>query len=384
LWSLYVGWCFFTAFDKGTAAIRAINGKEVETTYTDKNGVTKTGHLTSGGSYDGVILPWGYRMKDCTEKKLLGKQEIEEFPEKFEWTYMSILRRSGIYWIGFPPARRLSYQFVWTEFSDDGKVILRNEPTNFFYVARAEYAITTKDVEIGGDELMIVDLDFSVFIRIVVPEISFNRNVNFMAQLGKILKTEADTFFRPIRYEELKKKENEDMFSGIIKKIKTKITLGVIIDEVRLTNVGGTISVTIRTALEAKLVANKTGDAKIITAKKEGDAKLISATLEAKSMNKITEAIEKRYEAQAKYPEMARYDAIKTAGASGSAIVFEGPREMDDGAKNMLVAMKSTLPKAKQEKSEDATDMPEDGQKKRKEEAIKALKEENEKQRRGK
>ncbi|MCK9352128.1 MAG: hypothetical protein WCT49_02760 [Candidatus Paceibacterota bacterium] len=362
-WSLYVGWCLFTTLNNATgamAAIRVQNGKEVETSYTDKKGVAKIGHITSGGTYDGVILPRGYRLKDCDEPELAGKKEIEKFDETVDWlSYASILRSYGIYWIGPPPARRASYRFVWTEFAKntggEGNVIRREEPTDFFYVARVEYAITTENVEIGGNAF--VDLTFSVFIRIVVPEIAFCGNVDVIAQLGTTLKTEADTFFRSIQYEDLKKKENEKSFSDVIKSGPTKTTLGIIVDEVRLSNVGGKLSDTIRDAFQAALVATKTGEATIISATKTGEAKVITAKANATAKNLDTDAekrrIDETYAAKAKHPDMARYEAIEKAGDKGSAIVFEGPRAMTDDAKSMLVAMKSTS-------NNDAVKKPED------------------------
>jgi regulator of protease activity HflC (stomatin/prohibitin superfamily) len=348
-WSLYVSWCLFTTLDTGTGAsgaVRAQNGKEVEMTYVNKDGVTKIGYVTSGGTYDGVILPWGYRLKDCEEPKLLGKQEIEKFDEKLHrLSYSSQLRHHGIYWIGTPPARRLSYRFAWTEFSKvrghESEVVRRVEPTNFFYVARVEYAITTEDVEIGGDTVFPVNLDFSVFMKIVVPEIFFSGNVDAISQLGKILKTEADTFFRPIQYENLKKKENENLFSERIMQIDTKVTLGIVIEEVRLSNVGGNVPETIQTAYQAALIATKTGEAAVIAATKTGEAKIITARANADAKNLETDAekrrIEETYDAKAKYPELARLEAMEKAGAGGNTVVFEGNGKMSDDAKKMLV-----------------------------------------------
>jgi regulator of protease activity HflC (stomatin/prohibitin superfamily) len=370
-WSLYVSWCLFTTLDTGTSAtgaIRVQNGKEIEVSYTNKEGILKTGYLTSGGTYDGVILPWGYQLKDCEEPELRGKQEIEKFNEPFnKWSYSSQLRRHGIYWIGFPPCRRLSYRFVWTEFSKvighEGEVVRREEPTNFFFVARAEYAITTKDVEIGGDTVFPVDLDFSVFIRIVVPEVAFSGNVDVLAQLGKILKTEADTFFRPIQYENLKTIENQKLFSKVIKKIRTKIILGIEIEEVRLSNVGGEVPETIRTAYQATLVATKTGDAAIIAAEKAGRATVVTAKAKAEAKNLDTDAEKRRihetYDEKSKYPELARLEALEKSGAGGNTVVFEGNGQMSDDTKKMLVVTSRIRPKDKVEQPEDATKIPE-------------------------
>ncbi|MCX6735684.1 MAG: hypothetical protein NTZ13_01215 [Candidatus Parcubacteria bacterium] len=352
--SLHGGRWFFTALNPGTGAIRVLNGKLVEMHYTDKNGVAKTGSVTEGGTYDGVILPRGYTLVPCSEEGLTGKNEIKRINVNSDevFSYLSFLRHYGIYFIGFPPSQRLQYRFAFSEFSKvkgkEGDVIRREEPTNFFYLARVEYALKAKDVEIGGNA--IVDLHFSVFIRIVIPEIAIAENVDVIGQLSTILHTEATTFFRDIPYESLKQKFNEERFRKIIMKIKTKKTLGIVIEEVRLNEVSGQLSDILQKAYQATLVAEKEGDATILKAKKDGEAKVTAsqagvlvASKEAEAKNIRTDAerrrIKETYDEVEKHPDgvaLRRLEALAEAGAGGNTIVFEGDSPMTKEAKKML------------------------------------------------
>jgi len=356
---------FFTALNPGTGAIRVLNGRLVEMSYVNKNGVAKIGHITEGGTYDGVILPRGYCLIPCIETDLIGKKEIQRNDDNSnDSLYLSILRHYGIYYVGFPPAQRSWYRFAFSEFSrakgKEGEVVRREEPTNFFYLARVEYALKAKDVEIGGNA--IVNLHFSVFIRIVIPEIAFAENVDVIGQLNTILHTEATTFFRPITYELLKDRTNEERFRDLItgiNGINTKKTLGVIIEEVRLNEVSGELPVTLKGAFQAKLVAEKEGDAAIVKATKEGEAKIALAQAgvtvaakEAEAKNIRTDAerrrIKETYEEVEKHAngvDLRRLEAMAEAGAGGNTIVFEGDGSMSKDAKKMLVVTDRLRPK---------------------------------------
>jgi regulator of protease activity HflC (stomatin/prohibitin superfamily) len=327
----------------------------VTTPYTDKNGVAKTGFITEGGSYDGVILPYGYRLID--HPTLANRKMIEKIVggERFDPSspYLSFLRRYGIYWVGPPPEQRGWYRFAFTEFSKvkdhEDEVIRREEPTNYFYIARVEYAVKVPEVEIGGNAQ--VDLLFSVFIRVVIPEIAFSENVNIIEQLNSILKAQCGTFFRKTSYNRLKTKTNDEKFSENIRKINTLETLGIEVQEVRMVDVGGKYAEDLKKAFQSQLMAQLQGDADIIKAEKTGQAKVITAEKNKIAKNLDTDAEKQRitetYSAKAQHPDMARYEAIEKAGDKGSAIVFEGPREMTDDAKSMLVTMRSSLPKDK-------------------------------------
>jgi len=343
--SLHDGRWLFTSLDPGTAAIVVKNGKRVEMKYKDKHGVEKTGYVTSGGSYDTVVLPFGYHLTPST--KVVGELEIAEWDEPFDWSnpYLSLLRRMGIYWIGPPPKQRAWYRFKFTEFSTEtGKkndVISREEPTNYFYIARNEYAVAVEQVEIGGNTR--VDLNFSVFTNIVIPRIAIAKNVNIIIQLNSTLEGQAGSFFRTIRYERLKTKLNDEKFSANIALIDMIRILGITVDEVRLKDVSGKMADELEKAYNSQKIAELTGKAGIVSAELQGKATIITATATAGAMDIETKAIEKRRAAETKYLDATRYDAMKTT--KNATIIFDNSEKpMTDEAKSMLVAIRSTLP----------------------------------------
>jgi|GEM_PF-3899643 len=305
--AVYSGRWLYLLLTAGTGAVIGANGIIKEHRYHDKHGKEQTGVLTRGWTYRRVVLPFGYQLDE--------DGRIEEFDETF--SFSSFLRYFGIYWIGPPPFQRVTYEYTWTEFGDDGQPINRREPTEFFYVARAEYAIVLKDVEIGGN--VRVDLPFSVFMRITTPKLFFVRNVEVVKQLNTILMAVATAFFRDIPYEQIKSEENDRLFSEAIMMLDIESTRGFAIDEVRLNEIGGKLSGNIQAAAEAKYVAEKEGDANIATAERANRVTHINADAQRYRLDTEFGAVEGNPDRMA----LRKAELMVQAGQAGNTIIFD-------------------------------------------------------------
>ncbi|MBI2120634.1 MAG: hypothetical protein HYT94_03360 [Parcubacteria group bacterium] len=329
---------WFTGLTATTGAIVSAGGKMKKIHYTDKEGVKKEGWVTDEWTYHKSIVPRGWRL--VPQADLGGKCQVERGSD-WDWSspYLSILRYFGIYYIGFPFLfQRVRFEYAWSVFSNDpgkkGQPMQRKEPTNFFLIARAEYAIVLEDVEIGGNA--IVDLPFVVFGSFIIPEIAFGENVDVIGQIKTKIGAEATTFFRDKQYEDLKKKQDDVKFSKIVMKLNDELrrVIGFRIDEVKLKEIGGTLSEGLQKAYQAKIIAEKQGDANIVAAKKAAEVVRITAAAEKWRVSEVYGEILKREGGL----DIRRQEALEKAGEKGNTIVFDNSGNTSEDAKKILVA----------------------------------------------
>lgn len=330
---------WFTGLTATTGALIGAGGKTKKIHYVDKEGTKRDGWITDRWTYHNAIVPRGWRMEPQAD--LGGKCEVVRVTGgDFDWgsPYLSLLRYIGVYYIGFPFLfQRVQFEYAWSVFSNEpGKndqPIQRKEPTNFFLIARAEYAIVLKDVEIGGNA--IVDLPFVVFGRFIVPEIAFGENVDVIGQIKTMVGGKATEFFRDTPYDELKKKGNDAAFTAVVVEQNAKLreTIGFKIDEVVLKEIGGKLSEGLQKAYQAKVIAEKQGDANIVAATKAAEVVKIAAAAEKGRIDSVYGAITDKDGGA----DIRRYEAMEKA--TGTIVFDERPNgKMSQDTKGLLVA----------------------------------------------
>lgn len=330
---------WFTGLTATTGALIGAGGKMKKINYTDKEGVNREGLVTDQWTYDRAIVPRGWRL--VPQDDLGGKCQVERVVgSDFDWSspYLSLLRHFGIYYIGFPFLfQRVRFEYAWSVFSNEpGKqdqATQRKEPTNFFYIARVEYAIVLKSVEIGGNA--IVDLPFVIFGKFIVPEIAFGENVDVIGQIKTKIGAEATEFFRGIQYEDLKKRGSDAEFTEKVMGLNPELrkTIGFRIEEVKLKEIGGTLSEGLQQAYQAKVIAEKQGDANIVAATKAATVVGIAAKAEKQRIDDVYGAITGKEGGV----NIRRYEAMEKA--KGTIVFDERPDgKMSKETKGLLVA----------------------------------------------
>lgn len=330
---------WFTGLTATTGALIGAGGKTKKIHYVDKEGTKRDGWITDRWTYERAIVPRGWRL--VPQADLGGKCEVVRVVgDDFDWStpYLSILRRLGIYYIGLPFLfQRVRFEYAWSVFSNEpGKndePIQRKEPTDFFLIARAEYAIVLKDVEIGGNA--IVNLPFVVFGKFIIPEIAFGENVDVIGQIKTKVGAEATEFFRDVQYEDLKKRGSDAEFTAKVMALNAELrkTIGFRIEEVKLKEIGGTLSEGLQKAYQAKVIAEKQGDANIVTAEKAAQVTEIAAAAEKKRIDSVYGAITDKDGGV----DIRRYEAMEKS--TGTIVFDERPDgNMSRDTKGLLVA----------------------------------------------
>ncbi len=92
----------------------------------------------------------------------------------------------GIFWVGiYPFKKRYKYTFHWSEW-DAGKVghvpRRRDDESNFFYVKTFQYSVELLAAEVEGN--ISANIEFSLFVKIIYPEIALFRVENWFNQLS--------------------------------------------------------------------------------------------------------------------------------------------------------------------------------------------------------
>ncbi|MDO8572701.1 MAG: hypothetical protein Q7S11_02910 [bacterium] len=263
--------------------------------------------------------------------------------------FLGLIEKSlGMYYIGIWPIYKVyRYEFRWDEWDPakkDPELIPRDEPTDFFYVSTAEYAVLAKEAETGttlkiqGNPLLggnvRVNVQFSLFVRVVYPQIALFENVDWFIQLQKYSLSRTKDYVGVRDFNDLRAETSPEgiadkgTFSDAIVQLNTEVK-GKKDKDGKPEGVLRLLGVEIVSAqmLTVDLVDEKGDVQAAVTAiyveyqKAEAYAVAIKKRAEADA-----DAIDKRYTAIEKFPygpQIRRLEAMEKAGEKGNVVIFD-------------------------------------------------------------
>ena len=150
-----------------------------------------------------IIALRGYHLEYDERLNTERVTEGEERKNLVKYFFEDIL---GIYWVGFYPLFKIRvYEFKWKEWSleeQEYRLTIRDEMTDFFFVRTFRYATFLQAAEAKGN--VPVDVKFSLFVRIVAPEITFFRADDWFLQLDDYALRRARVYVGDREFDELR------------------------------------------------------------------------------------------------------------------------------------------------------------------------------------
>jgi len=301
-------------------------------------------------SFRGHHLEWDDELK--AEKIVDGDPERHGFLGFLE-------KRFGIYWMGiWPFTRRHKYLFRWKEWdpSKEGYYLwTRSVPTDFFFVKTFKYGSKLQAAEAIGN--VAVDVKFSLFVKIIYPEIAIFRNEDWFGQLDDYALRCARIYVGNRTFNELRTEAKEEgagsrtTFSTEILKINDKISTkerGGVLDRLGVQIVSAQIiEVDIAgTEEEKQRLHNATTERFVKEQEGEGiraigDANAYAITAEGTAIQNLGEV----------GMHLRRQQAIEEAGRQGNTVVFSDDNEKSSGLTDKKIAGLVTEPLSRALKS---------------------------------
>lgn len=171
-------------------------------------------------AFDKYHLQYDDELK--TDKVVEGEKNKEGF-------FGFLEKHLRIYWVGFWPIFSIyEYQFRWKEWSTeaDGYVLnIRNNPTSFFFVKTFRYASFLQAAETQGN--VPVDVRFSLFVRIIYPQIALFRTEDWFVQLDDYVLRRARIYVGEREFDDLRTeavKGDHGGFSSFVIALNDKIS----------------------------------------------------------------------------------------------------------------------------------------------------------------
>ena len=157
---------------------------------------------------DGTKLPdWEVVYHSRGNRKGFDENRDERYDERTYMRFGFLLKRLGIYWVGFPWAMKVYvYDFEWNETSTDKdtgeqKIFPRVEPTDFIFVSDFIYAIQTMGAETG--ERLPTDELTQITIAVRNPYRALFSGENWMERITAAINRHVRTFVGNHDYQEL-------------------------------------------------------------------------------------------------------------------------------------------------------------------------------------
>lgn len=275
------------------------------------------GYYKSIIAFDKHCLKYDEELK--TMKVVEGEKEKKGFLGFIEKYF-------HIYWIGFWPIYSIyEYEFRWKEWSskEDGyKLESRRPLTSFFFVKTFRYASFLQAAETRGN--VPVDVKFSLFVRIIYPQIALFRAEDWFLQLDDYVLRKARIYIGEREFDELRtetgesgKREFSDCITelnsstsesedGILKRLGVEIVSAQIVE----VDIAGTEEEKQKTLAATTEKYRK---------EQEGAGIIALGNARAKAIEAEGNAIEKL---GAVGTMLRRQQAIEKAGEGGNTVVF--------------------------------------------------------------
>lgn len=166
--------------------------------------------IIKGGVYHKSII--AFDKHHLKYKERLQADEVVE-GELYREGFLGFLEKElGIYWVGFWPIFSIyEYEFRWKEWSSDEdgyKLESRNPTTTFFFVKTFRYASFLQAAEAKGN--IPVDVKFSLFVRIIYPQIALFRAEDWFLQLDDYVLRRAKIYVGEREFNELRTEAGTD------------------------------------------------------------------------------------------------------------------------------------------------------------------------------
>jgi regulator of protease activity HflC (stomatin/prohibitin superfamily) len=161
--------------------------------------------------------------------KVSGTWRVVEGEPSYPNPIRGFLARHGIFWVGFYPFEKLHlYELKWSEWKkdEDGNYVpwyRTSEKTPSFFVKTFEYALQLKAAEARGN--VPVNMSYSLFLRIVAPEVALFRNDDWFEAVSTCSLALARNYVGKLDFENLRaeaetengqNREQTDIFSNLM------------------------------------------------------------------------------------------------------------------------------------------------------------------------
>lgn len=275
------------------------------------------------GYHKSIIAFDGHHLHYDETLKTNGVTEGREKTEGFIGFLKEYL---GIYWVGFWPVISIyKYEFRWKEWSSDEdgyKLKSRTPSTSFFFVKTFRYASFLQAAEAKGN--ISVDVKFSLFVRIVYPQIALFRAEDWFLQLDDYVLRRARIYVGELEFDELRTETGEvskSKFSDCITKLnlETSANEDGVIQRLGVKIISAQIVEVDISGTEEEKRKNLEATTEKYRKEQEGAGIIALGNARAKAIQAEGRAIKELEDIGAM---LRRQQAIEKAGEGGNIVVF--------------------------------------------------------------
>ena len=288
--------------------------------------------VTKGESYHKSVISFNNHHLEYDDA-LKADKVTEGEPERKN--FLGFLEEYlGIYWVGFWPIFSIyEYEFRWKEWSTTENVYelqIRDDLTSFFFVKTFRYASFLQAAEAKGN--VPVDIKFSIFLRIISPQIALFRAEDWFMQLDDYALRRARIYTGERAFDELRTeaaRENQTEFSGYIIGLNNQTSKT---EDGTMTRLG--VEIISAQIIEVDVAGSEEEKRQTLAAttekyrkEQEGAGIIALGTARATAISAEGKAIEGLGEVGTM---LRKQQAVETAGKGGNIVVFTGDNESSE------------------------------------------------------